>query len=296
MNSLPLVSICIPTFNGEKYLQETLNSIQEQTYSNIEVIVSDDKSMDKTLDIIEKFKPQSKFPVFLYHHKPKGIGANWNNCIKKANGEFIKFLFQDDVMEENCIEEMISIYDENPAVGLIASKRSFIIEQNAVGENTNNWIKKYEDLQNGLTQKKSNVLILDKLVFKRNDFRKPPFNKIGEPSAVLFRKDIVNKIGYFRTDLRQILDYEFWYRILKQQPILIINKPLVKFRIHQNQTTNENSKRHINDYNIYDKILFKEYLNLLGEEDKLRLKHKYSFVSKIIRKLKFLFNVKMKVK
>jgi glycosyltransferase involved in cell wall biosynthesis len=296
MNSLPLVSICIPTFNGEKYLQETLNSIREQTYCNIEVIVSDDKSMDKTLDIIEKFKFQSKFPVFIYHHKPKGIGANWNNCIKKSNGEFIKFLFQDDVMEQNCIEEMISIYDENPAVGLIASKRSFIIEQNAVGENTNNWIKKYEDLQKKLVKEETDVLILDKLIFKRDDFRKQPFNKIGEPSVVLFRKDIVNKIGYFRTDLKQVLDYEFWYRILKEQPILIINKPLVKFRIHQDQATNENSKKHIKDYSLYDKILYKEYFNLVNEENRLRLEYKFSIVSKITRKLKFLFNVKMKVK
>lgn len=292
MKTLPLISVCIPTYNGEKYLQETLDSIQLQTYSNIEVIISDDNSIDKTLSIIENFKLFSRFPVFVYSHSPKGIGANWNNCIKIANGEFIKFLFQDDVMEHNCIEKMISVYRENPKVGLIASKRSFIVEENAVGEATNSWIKKYGDLQLGMCHEKTNILILDKLVFKCNNFRKSPLNKIGEPSVVLFRKDIVDKIGYFRTDLKQILDYEYWYRILKKNPILIINEPLVKFRIHQDQATNINREKIIDDYDIYDKILFKGYLNLLSEENKSKLQHKFSFTSKIYHKLMILFNLK----
>lgn len=294
MSNLPLISICIPTYNGEKYLQETLDSIEVQTYPNIEVIISDDNSIDKTLDIIKKFRLSSKFPIFLYHHEPQGIGSNWNHCIKKANGELIKFLFQDDVMEYNCIERMVSVYSENPQASLIASKRSFIIEQNATGETTNNWIERYGDLQIGLQQKKKDVLILDKLIFKRSDFRKSPLNKIGEPSVVLFRKNIVNEIGYFRTDLKQILDYEYWYRILKKNTILIINEPLVKFRIHEDQATNVNRDKAINDYNIYDKILYKEYYTLLSEENKSRLRYKFSLVSKITRKVKFLLNIKMK--
>ncbi|MBZ4041952.1 glycosyltransferase family 2 protein [Flavobacterium hibisci] len=296
MSNLPLVSICVPTYNGEKYLKETLESIQVQTYTNVEIIISDDGSIDKTLDIVNRFKVLSNFPFYIYHHKPKGIGANWNNCIKKANGEFIKFLFQDDVMESDCIEKMIFVYKENPHIGLLASKRSFIIEQNAVGEYTSNWIKKYKNLQVGISQKNNNVLVLDNLLFKSDHFSKSPLNKIGEPSVVMFKKDIVNKIGYFRTDLKQILDYEFWYRILKENTIIIIDLPLVKFRIHENQATNVNRKQNIDDYNIYDKILYKEYFKLLNNEHQSRLKYKFSFISKITRKLMVLFGSKLKKK
>lgn len=294
MSDLPLISVCIPTYNGEKYLQETLESIQLQTYSNVELIISDDSSIDKTLDIIKKFKVISKYPVFLYHHNPTGIGSNWNNCIKKANGELIKFLFQDDVMEYNCLERMVSVYNKNPQAGLIASKRSFIVEKNVIGETTNNWIEKYRDLQIGLQHQNADILILDKAVFKRSDFRKSPLNKIGEPSVVLFRKDIVNQIGYFRTDLKQILDYEYWYRILKRNTIVIINEQLVRFRIHEDQATNVNREKAINDYSLYDKILYKEYFNLLSEENKLRLRHKFSLILRINRKLLTLFSLNQK--
>ncbi|WP_369014277.1 glycosyltransferase family 2 protein [Flavobacterium anhuiense] len=294
MSDLPLISVCIPTYNGEKYLQETLESIQLQTYSNVELIISDDSSIDKTLDIIKKFKVISKYPVFLYHHNPTGIGSNWNNCIKKANGELIKFLFQDDVMEYNCLERMVSVYNKNPQAGLIASKRSFIVEKNVIGEITNNWIEKYRDLQIGLQHQKADILILDKAVFKRSDFRKSPLNKIGEPSVVLFRKDIVNQIGYFRADLKQILDYEYWYRILKRNTIVIINEQLVRFRIHEDQATNVNREKAINDYSLYDKILYKEYFNLLSEENKLRLRHKFSLIMRINRKLLTLFSLNQK--
>lgn len=294
MSDLPLISVCIPTYNGEKYLQETLESIQLQTYSNVELIISDDSSIDKTLDIIKKFKVISKYPVFLYHHNPTGIGSNWNNCIKKANGELIKFLFQDDVMEYNCLERMVSVYNKNPQAGLIASKRSFIVEKNVIGETTNNWIEKYRDLQIGLQHQKADILILDKAVFKRSDFRKSPLNKIGEPSVVLFRKDIVNQIGYFRADLKQILDYEYWYRILKRNTIVIINEQLVRFRIHEDQATNVNREKAINDYSLYDKILYKEYFNLLSEENKLRLRHKFSLIMRINRKLLTLFSLNQK--
>ena len=95
-NKLPLVSICIPTYNGEAYLQEALDSIQNQDYQNLEVVISDDNSSDNTVSIIQKFKNEVDFSVTIISHTPKGIGANWNNCIKHAAGTYIKFLFQDE--------------------------------------------------------------------------------------------------------------------------------------------------------------------------------------------------------
>ena len=81
----PLVSICIPTFNGEAYLEECLHSAINQTYKNIEIIVSDDASKDRTLQIINEITSKTDIPIFIFKHQPNGIGANWNNCIKNAN-------------------------------------------------------------------------------------------------------------------------------------------------------------------------------------------------------------------
>src|SRR5690606_510544 len=118
----------------------------KQTYNHIEVIVSDDASTDNTLGIVEKFKDSVDFPVTVISHKPNGIGANWNNSIKHAKGEYIKFLFQDDVLLPTCISEMVPIFQENKNVELVACKRDFIVETIASNK-VKEWIEKYKDLQ-----------------------------------------------------------------------------------------------------------------------------------------------------
>ena len=108
----PLVSICLPTYNGETFLNEALDSIKSQTYPNLEVIVSDDASSDGTLRIIEEFKATVAFPVQVFNHEPQGIGANWNHCMKHAKGIYIKFLFQDDVLYPECVTEMVKWFSQ----------------------------------------------------------------------------------------------------------------------------------------------------------------------------------------
>ncbi|MCG2794067.1 MAG: glycosyltransferase [Weeksellaceae bacterium] len=67
---MPLISVCIPTYNGAKYLQVVLDSVKAQTYKNIEVIISDDDSQDQTLDIYREFQSEVDFPVYIYYHDP----------------------------------------------------------------------------------------------------------------------------------------------------------------------------------------------------------------------------------
>lgn len=285
-----LVSVCLPTFNGAKYLKETLQSINTQTFQNFEVVVSDDHSKDDTLKLVEAFQEQASFPVHIYHHTPKGIGANWNNCLKHARGQYIKFLFQDDVLERECLEKMVQVLEENPKVGLVASKRRFIIEDSMKTEETNRWVETYGDLQSHLNVASREVIFLDKSVFGLPSFYGSPPNKIGEPSVVMFSKSIVDEVGYFDEDLKQILDYEYWYRILKKYPVAVINEPLVKFRLHQDQATHVNRNQELDDYKIYERLLYKHYLKLLHPEVRKRLYLKYhpypQFKKRVKAKLK----------
>jgi glycosyltransferase involved in cell wall biosynthesis len=265
-----LISICIPTYNGGAFLDETLDSIFHQTYKNIEIVFSDDNSKDNTLDIIENFKARANFPVHVEHHKPNGIGSNWNNTIHFANGEFIKFLFQDDILEPTCIEKMVEVMNSQPSLGFVATKRSFIIEGTSTPE-IEMWIRTYGNLQSQF-EKQEKLTLLNKDLFKRSDFFSDPRNKIGEPPTVLFRKSIINEVGYFDENLEQILDYVFYYRILKKFPIAIINQPLVKFRIHPAQASHVNRSRKIPDYEEYDRILYTEFLPLLHKRQRNRLR------------------------
>lgn len=278
------VSICIPTYNGEAYLQEALDSITIQNFRDFEVIISDDQSTDDTLKIANNFKNNSDFPVRIYNHIPNGIGSNWNNCLKKAKGKYIKFLFQDDILYATCISDMTKFLEDNKNIALVASKRDFIVESK-LNEDLKKWIQVYGDLQFQF-EDKSHPLILDKKLFRSEVFLRSPLNKIGEPSVVMFRKDVLKKVGFFREDLKQILDYEFYYRILKRYQIAILNRKLVGFRVHDHQATNINRNNQLDESEQFYHLLYKQYFGYLNYKDMKILLKKYNYLVQFILKVR----------
>lgn len=269
--SNPLVSICIPTYNGAAYIEATMDSALRQTYDNLEIIISDDASKDETLALIEAYKAKSRYPIHIYHHTPAGIGANWNHCIKQAQGDYIKFLFQDDVLEPTCIADMVQVLRKNPKVGLVCCKRHILVETNTVKENIEQWLDTYGDLQKHVNLSYNPIGIITKSFFKSKQFIKIPVNVVGEPSAVMFHRDLLKTVGHFREDMTQFLDFEYWYRILKQNDIAIINKKLVSFRVHGNQATQLNKGKMHTDKNIFKRLLYTEYFWLLNKTRKKQL-------------------------
>lgn len=269
--SNPLISVCIPTYNGATYIEAAMESVYKQTYTNIEIIISDDASSDNTLALINNYVLESKFPLHIHHHTPSGIGANWNHCIKQAKGDYIKFLFQDDLLEPTCIAEMVQVLLENQNVGLVCSKRHILIESDSEKENMKKWLDVYEDLQADLHLDYEPVGIIDKRFFKSKQFYKIPVNVVGEPSAVMFHRDLLETTGFFREDMTQFLDFEYWYRILKQRDIAFINKKLISFRVHANQATQANKGKMHNDKAIFTKLLYTDYFWLLNSSRQKQL-------------------------
>ncbi|WP_417872515.1 glycosyltransferase family 2 protein [Xanthomarina gelatinilytica] len=292
----PTVSICIPTYNGEAYLAEALDSALAQTYPNLEIVVSDDASTDTTLEIVEKYQDKTSIPIHVFHHEPNGIGANWNNCIKQAQGEYIKFLFQDDVLEPTCVERMVGILDSQK-VGLVGCKREFIMSFENESSELQEWMETFGDLQKSIRYYKrnnENAMVLNKRLFKSPMFLKSPLNKIGEPSVILFKRSLIEKTGGYREDFKQILDYEFYYRVLKNKGnIAIYKKALVNFRLHENQATNINKKNGFSDYVLMDKLLYKKYFWLLNRKDKINLLKKYNVLFKILLSIKRKIKLKL---
>nr|WP_314493673.1 glycosyltransferase [uncultured Chryseobacterium sp.] len=278
----PLVSICIPTFNGEKYLLEALDSVSSQTYKNIEVIISDDHSKDDTIKICKLFKDQAPFPVHIYQHTPGGIGSNWNHSIEKTNGEYIKLLFQDDILENNCIEVMIrNLLKHN--LQIVVCKRS-IVNEDSEPLNAGNWFNKYSDLQ-----KLANIDVNPFYVLSKKDLKKLNFeiysreNIIGEPCVSLFTKSLFKKVGKFDSNLKQALDYEYWLRVLAKFDIGIIEEKLVRFRFHKDQTTNINSENKVSEGFAIDKILYGKLLFYIDRKySKYYIKNKYPLILKIL--------------
>lgn len=109
----PLVSIIIPTYNREDFVKDAIESALSQTYSNIEVVVVDNCSTDKTWDIICDIKS----PKLLAYKNGRNIGPvmNWKKGVELSNGDYVKLLFSDDMISENYVEECLKIFADNTA-------------------------------------------------------------------------------------------------------------------------------------------------------------------------------------
>lgn len=125
----PLISIVTVVFNGEKHLEQTIESVINQTYDNVEYIIIDGGSCDDTLDIIKKHEDQIDYWV---SEKDNGIYDAMNKGIKVAMGEFIAFINADDWYEKNAIEYVIKIYNQKKNIDFFYGNLNFIKENGEV--------------------------------------------------------------------------------------------------------------------------------------------------------------------
>lgn len=270
----PLVSVCIPTYNGEKYLQEALESLLNQTYSNLEIVVSDDRSSDNTLKILHSYKTRSKIPFKIESHEPTGIGANWNHCLKFASGKYVKFLFQDDTLHPECISRLMSYANSFPEAGLIYSRRNFIIED------PTNVSQEFIDYYGTLHTHWEDLIVNDGCIsgqeyLRDRAFLNSPKNKIGEPSNVLLKRSVFEDIGFFDENMKQALDSDYWYRVMTKYDVVFINEALANFRLHSKQASTINKENRELDQDLIYKSYYHNLLPYLHPKNRLKLLKQY---------------------
>ena len=128
----PLVSICIPTYRGAEFIGTTLQSVVDQTYRNLEIVVLDDNSPDETLAVVGKF-PDSRIR---YLRNPLNLGpqGNWNRCLELATGKYFKLLPHDDLLSRDCIENQVRILeaDTHEKIALVFGARKIIKPDNSL--------------------------------------------------------------------------------------------------------------------------------------------------------------------
>jgi len=123
------ISAVIPTCQGARFLEEMLQSVQNQSLRPDELIISDDSSTDNTLQIIEKFAHGSPFPVHLLRHDPCGITENYLNAISRATGDMIVVGDQDDIWLHNRIEKIEGVFSKSPDIALVSCDSSLVDEK-----------------------------------------------------------------------------------------------------------------------------------------------------------------------
>lgn len=240
-NTTPRVSVLIPVYNGEAYLENTIRSVLKQSFQDFEIVISDNASTDGTAEIAEKFLGDSRIRYFRQKSNV-GMPGNFNLCILRATGEYLKFLCADDILKEDALTDMVRILDENPSVTLVSSYREMFGLISNVRESP----------EAGLIP---SVRALE-LMLEHGNF-------IGEPTTVMFRREAL-WVGLIDNDLKQVFDFDLWSRLVRAGDLYIIPQVLSGFRIHSEQATQKNK---IDGSNILETIRF---LNNLRQTPELR--------------------------
>lgn len=119
-----LVSVCIPTYNSAEYIEDTVKSILNQTYQNLELVIIDDCSMDNTVELVKGIA-DSRIKLYENEHN-LGMVGNWNRCLEMASGEYIKLICADDMIEQNAIEKEAEILEKYSTVNLVESDTKLV--------------------------------------------------------------------------------------------------------------------------------------------------------------------------
>jgi glycosyltransferase involved in cell wall biosynthesis len=249
VNKTPRISVVIPSLNKAKYIGKTLDSIFEQKYSNVEVIIQDGGSVDETIEIIKKYA--KKYPIKWESKKDNGQVDAVNMGLSKASGEILTFINADDFYLPGAFLEILKAYTNYPN-SLWFAGRSMVINKD--GNEVAKIVTFYKNL----------------LLSLYSRFYLLITNYLMQPS-VFFTKEAFKKYGPFYGNSRYILEYDFWLNIAKQSMPVVINACLSVFRISGDNISSVGYKKLLLDdqkiVNKYTKnpfIIFLHKINNYG--------------------------------
>ncbi len=236
----PLVSVIIPTYNREKYIKDAVESVLNQTYKNIEVIVVDDGSTDNTQDVIKEIIEKDDRVKYIYQEN-QGSGSARNRGIQEANGEFIAFLDSDDAYLPYAVERIVYLFKTQPEnVKLVYGDFINIVDG------------KDEKIYREIVEPKPKPILFQQFL-------------IGNPllpTIVMVKKDVFDETGLFDNSYKIAQDYDLWVRLILKYDIAKLNLPVSTYRIHEEQITKD---RGLLRYEI-DKIALRLFYSIKPEK------------------------------
>lgn len=229
---MPKISVCIPMYNGQKYLRECLDSVLAQAYPDFEVLMVDDRSNDGTPEIAREYASRDPRFRLVRNEANLGLVKNWNRCVELAQGEWIKFVFQDDLLAPLCLKRMID--SASPEDALISCGRTILFEPGISDEIKKRYhdIPAMESLFGALTKIDAGTFagaVLD-----------APLNFIGEPTAVMVHRSVFGRYGYFNHSFAHLCDMEYWFRVGVHTGLVYVPETLATFRAHRDSRSAEN--------------------------------------------------------
>jgi glycosyltransferase involved in cell wall biosynthesis len=233
------VSICVPTYNGREHLKECIASIRAQSFKDFEVVICDDQSSDGTLDFARELAKGDERFRFIQNPRRFGLVGNWNNCMGQARGEWIKFVFQDDLIERRCVERLVTSCEERKKPFGFCRRR--VIFDDLAPATIRDYFEEHQKLLSSFYGTEDSYV--DPVAFARMaaEYPDPNLNLVGEPTVALFHRSLVKTCGSFVPAMVQACDSEFWMRLATNVGVVHVAEPLATFRVHSKSTTSHNT-------------------------------------------------------
>ncbi len=223
--NMPLVSICVPTWNSASYLRESLDSILAQDYPNFEVIVSDNASDDDTQAILKEYEQAGHIRLNL-NQKNIGAGANFNLLVGLAKGEYVAIYHSDDIYDPGIVSTSVAFLQSHPDVGLVGTMARVI--------DSDGMFKYDYRLPDRLIRIGRTIYDFDEAMLGTTLLAGDRIFLVTP--SVMVRRAAYDEFGMFdQPTYAAAVDYEMWLRIAARYRIAVIDKPMMRYRIHEKQ-------------------------------------------------------------
>lgn len=222
----PRVSVCVPMYNNSATIERCLRSILEQCGVDFEIVVVDDDSTDDSAAIAARMlRPGDRL---ICNKSRAGLNGNHNRCLEHARGDCIQFVHGDDWLLPGALQALSRFFDD-PTVGLAFAPRKVITDDRK-------WMRQCGNLHTRfwrLREYNDGPSLVTEMLLQGGKG-----NWIGEPTCVMFRRQLALDVGGLRDDIYQLVDLDFWYRLMLRSAVCFVPQELsVRSHTRATETT-----------------------------------------------------------
>jgi glycosyltransferase involved in cell wall biosynthesis len=204
MMIMPTISVVIPAYNAERTILDTVASVQQQTFSDFEIIVINDGSTDRTLELVQGIQDER---VKIFSYENGGLPVARNRGISRAKGEFIAFIDADDMWTSDKLELQLVLLQQHPEAGVAYSWSRFMNKQGELS------------------------YVVDDRYIEGNVYEKLLLNNfLNNGSSLLVRREAIESAGEFDPTLKSCEDWDFYLRLAAKWSFVLVPKPQILYR------------------------------------------------------------------
>jgi len=268
----PLVSVCVPTYNGERFLGDCLDSLLAQGLRDLEIVVGDDASSDASVEVAER-RGDPRIRVVRFGARV-GLAGNWNRTLAAATGKYVSLVGQDDRVEPFWAERLVDLLEAHPQADLAFGRRAFEFTDGRSRAALGDFFERvYPEILGEFYADLSSVIAPETMVeaAMRNCFE---INLVGEPTFTMFRRDHVAVAEGFDCNMWQMVDWEFFTRFFADRPVLHCAETLGTYRIHATGASVDSAQqdRHAEEYDYLLGIVLRRFAERLAPDQAHRLR------------------------